>query len=254
MCLRNAEVCKSLGENEKSRVWSLLSQLVDMRLNENRSSFDGWGGFGGAAFGMSMVKNLLRYYESLGDVQMLSTIVCVLRDSRRQSDKPGLKLIPSGQDEKYDMYMHRYSDLLYGWGLLTIRAELLKNLVRPYLSTELTQRIPGAPEGEHFDVSGIGLLFSCPRCGGDTEPGTNCCRSCQDYAFRCALCDNAKGMLEGRCVLKIHCHVNWTYRCILIFAAVATEGTCIISKSGFTRVANPVDFYVLPDAVASVRL
>jgi hypothetical protein len=122
---------------------------------------------------------------------MLSTIVCVLRDSRRQSDKPGLKLIPSGQDEKYDMYIHRYSDLLYGWGLLTIRAELLKNLVRPFPSTELTQRIPGAQEGEHFEVSGIGLLFSCPRCGGNTEPGTNCCRSCQDYAFRCALCDNA---------------------------------------------------------------
>jgi hypothetical protein len=183
ICLHNADVCKSLDEQEKREVWGLLAQLVDMRLNENRASFDGWGGFGGAAFGLSLIENLLRYYESLGDVQMLSTIVCVLRDNRRhqQLDQPRLLLVPSDREEKYDMYIRRYADLLYGWGLLTIRAEVMKHLVRPPINTE----------DDKEGVPGIGLVFSCPRCGDSTELGTNCCRSCQDYAFRCAICDNA---------------------------------------------------------------
>ena len=178
ICLHNSQVCSDVGEDEKCRVWQLIAQLVETFLNEKVSSFDGRGGFGGAVFGMALVENFLRYYESLGDVQMLSTIVCVLRDKRHQQPEGlSFKLVPPGQDEKYDMYIRRYSDLLYGWGQLTTRAEVLKHLVNPTPNADMTPWLPGQPEEEEGMAGGIGLLFSCPRCAGETEPGTNVCRS-----------------------------------------------------------------------------
>ena len=190
LCLHNAEVCKSLGEQEKFEVWSLLAQMVDMRLGCNITTFDGWGGFLGSAFSQPLVENLLRYYISLGDVQMLSTIVCVFRKNRQLRDQPQLRLLPNDQHGQYDIFIRRYADLLYGWGLLTIRAEVNKHLHRAIPRSESTQCVL-SQETEERPVPGIRLVFSCPRCGGETERGTNCCHSCQDYAFRCVICDNA---------------------------------------------------------------
>jgi hypothetical protein len=180
-CLHNANVCKSLDEQEKYEVWNLLAQVVDMRLTKNNASFDGWGKFGGSAFSQPLVENLLRYYKSLGDVQMLSTIVCVFRKNhKRMLDEPRLKFLPVTQDEQYDSFIRKYSDLLYGWDLLNTRAEVSKHLLRSSPSD--------VSEGRATE---IGLVFSCPRCNGETEPGTNTCRSCQDYAFRCVICSNS---------------------------------------------------------------
>lgn len=191
ICLHNAEVCMSVGETEKHEVWCLIAQLVDMRLNENSPTrFDGWGRFGGMSFSVSLIENLLRYYESLGDAQMLATIVCVLR-SKRDSGLDACKLIPNSGDEKYDIYIRRYAELLYGWGLLTIRAEVLKHLSHPPIDSKRVRRLSGAFDEDVTTEPLIGFVFSCPRCEGETDFGTNYCRSCRDYAFRCSICDNA---------------------------------------------------------------
>jgi Zinc-ribbon, C4HC2 type len=193
VCLHNAVVCIEIGDTEKSQVWALLAQVVDSRMAECGSAFDGWGGPGGGALGENLVGNLLQYFESLGDVQMLATMVCVLSGGQRKLqivDKSRWYLLPRGQEEKYDTYIRRYADLLYGWGLLTIRAELNKHMIRvlPYF-----QRVePGSVENIDDGRSpGIAVVFTCSQCENETDFGTNYCRSCQDYAFRCVVCENA---------------------------------------------------------------
>jgi hypothetical protein len=187
-------VCKVFGEIEKAEVWELLAQIVDSRLTEMGDAFDGWGGRGSGALGAGLVDTFLRYYETLGDVQMLSTMVCVLRGNRDKARAIAggsrWSILPKGHDEKYDTYIRRYADLLYGWGALTIRAELNKHLVRVLPLTEAGQSAQGG-ELDDGRSPGIALVFTCPRCGNEAEFGTNICRWCQDYAFRCGLCDNA---------------------------------------------------------------
>lgn len=192
-CLHNADACRTLGESEKGEVWEILSHIVSTRLSEIGVAFDGWGGAGRDALGAGLVDTFLQYFESLGDVQMLSTMVCVLRGSRGKSrlkSHPRWSLLSKGHDEKYDTYMRLYADLLYGWGALSRRAELNKHLVRVLPQSEAGQAAPvdGPDEGRS---PGIALVFTCPKCGNEAEFGTNVCRSCQDYAFRCGLCDQA---------------------------------------------------------------
>ena len=118
---------------------------------------------------------------------MLATIVCVLSGgrSRNQGDDQ-LRLLPtSGYNEKYDTYIRRYSDLLFGWSLLVKRAELNKHLL------QRVQEIEGNMVSDASDnmqrAPGIELVFTCPRCGQDAA---NICRNCQDFAFTCSVCEN----------------------------------------------------------------
>jgi len=192
-CLHNANVCHELGEHQKKETWNVIAKIVRSKIQRLGQGFDGWGGLGGGALGVGLVSHILHYYEALGDVQMLSTLVCVLRD-RRQTLQYGRRrgwfLLPPDQDTRYDGYIRRYADILYGWGLLTIRAELNKHLVRPVPQIEScgAEAVDGPDEKQS---SAIAFVIECPRCANDTEFGTNYCRSCQDYAFRCALCDQA---------------------------------------------------------------
>jgi predicted RNA-binding Zn-ribbon protein involved in translation (DUF1610 family) len=190
-CLHNSNACRILGESEKGEVWEILSHIVDTRLSELGDAFDGWGGGGRDALGAGLVDTFLRYFESLGDVQMLSTMICVLRGSRgktRLKGHPRWSLLSKGHDEKYDRYIRLYADLLYGWGALSSRAELNKHLVRVLPQSEAGQAAPGDVSVEGRSP-GIALVFTCPQCGNETEFGTNVCRSCQVFAFRCGLCD-----------------------------------------------------------------
>lgn len=187
LCGHNADVCEKYGETGKQGVWNLLGQMVERRLNERPDAFNGWGGKGGGALGVELVGNFIKYYENLGDVQMLATMVCVLSGGRpRNTDNGHLFLLPTGHDEKYDAYIRRYSDLLFGWGLLAKRAELNKHLVQHIRESEGnvlndTTNSTRSP--------GIALVFTCPKCGKDAESGTNICRSCQEFAFCCAVCE-----------------------------------------------------------------
>lgn len=194
ICKHNARVCAKIGDSGKEGVWQLLAQMVDRRLNERPDAFNGWGGKGGGALGVDLVANIMRYYETLGDVQMLATVVCVLsggrRNQRQQDGSRGhLYLLPTGQDQKYDAYIRKYSDLLYGWGLLVKRAELKKHLVQHVQHSEGMFHDAAAVANKGRSP-GIAIVFSCPRCGEEAEFGTNICRSCQDFAFRCSICEN----------------------------------------------------------------
>lgn len=192
-CLHNAEICEQLGEHQKKETWNIIAKIVRSRIQHLGQDF-GWGGLGGGALGVGLVNNILRYYEALGDVQMLSTLVCVLRD-RQQTLQYGRRrgwfLLPPDQDMRYDAYIRRYADILYFWGLLTIRAELNKHLVRSVPPTESAGLVAVDGADENLSSPGIAFVIKCPRCANDSEFGTNYCRSCQDYAFRCALCDQA---------------------------------------------------------------
>merc|ERR1712071_339437 len=108
--------------------------------------YDGWGSMVDGALGRELVANMLRYYENLGDAQMLATIVCVLsggedrrrfksktehateniKDSSQRNWRPG-SLLPDDV-KKYDRYMYQYGTMLYRWGLLELRAELIKHM------------------------------------------------------------------------------------------------------------------------------
>ena len=203
ICLHNASICETCGESEKEGVWNLLAQTVESQMMDEGKAFNGWGGNGGGALGVDFVSNLLKYYESLGDVQMLSTIFCVLSGGHRSTRRSGHPfLLPQGQEEKYDAYIHRYAELLYGWGLLTVRAELNKHLLRAPAEREVEVSLE--EQGEPGRGAGIAVVFDCPKCGRNAEFNSNVCRACQDFAFRCSICDNAVRGLFTVCDICSH--------------------------------------------------
>lgn len=180
ICSHNADVCASLGETVKMETWNWVSQLCRMKWSGR--GFDGWSSEG--ALGVGLVRGWFRYYESLGDVQMLSSLVCVLRN-KRIAVKGGMvshrehewQLLPPDPNFQYDLYIRQYAELLYGWGLLTQRAELLQHL----------SSSAGAPDRAFCDE--LYFDMECLRCTGSTHLGH--CRSCNDFSFRCSICDNA---------------------------------------------------------------
>jgi hypothetical protein len=187
ICIHNSGVCRDLGQEDKANVWSLLAETVGNQVKNESDSFSGWGGSSGGALGRELVLNLLNFYEAEGDVQMLSTMICVLSGGQRKAgigERDPAYLLPLDQDTKYDLVMRRYSDILYGWGLLTVRAELIKHIVHQMPTTDFVDE-------EGHRAPGIGLAIRCSKCGGQAKSGTNVCSICRDFAFRCSICDNA---------------------------------------------------------------
>jgi hypothetical protein len=227
-CYHNAEVCRSLGENEKTDVWEVLADVVQSQLeNTTCNDYDGWSTtMRNGALGRGLVESFLKYYQSSGDVQMLATIVCILRSHIYQNigtstNGVGNKvesLLPD-DDAKYDSYIRRYSDLLYGWGLLNIRAELCKHLFQTTMSLpdnfwEKSSCLVLDEKGDKIlnnknNTPGIAFVFRCARCDADTDIGSNYCRSCQDYAFRCSICDLSVRGLFTVCTLYVILAVFW---------------------------------------------
>lgn len=205
-CLHNAKVCESLDQKDKESVWSLLAETVENQMVDNGKYFNGFGGRGGGALGVQLVTNLLAYYESLGDVQMLASIVCVLSGRSRGSETGftgAAKLLPPESEEKFDLYIRRYAELLYAWNLLSLRAELNKYLRRPSEHVELDVAVEGTADGSTSERSpGIAVVINCPSCGTEVDSKNNFCQKCQDFAFRCSLCDNA---VRGLFVICDYC-------------------------------------------------
>jgi len=173
-CLHNAQVLKDFGQPSKADTWTLLAQTVD----SITAGAD-------VAITSGLVKEILRYYESCRDVQMLATITCVLtfgRDRRRGkgSNSDNLQLLPDLGDGRYDNYLLLYSNLLYRWGHLVVRAEVLKRLAHPQ-----TLKLPDTPR---VTPSGVSFLPVCARCTASiTNEGGNICSNCNDFAFRCSI-------------------------------------------------------------------
>jgi len=225
-CLHNASICAQIGNTEKEGVWKLLAHTVERQIEEidGRYAFSGWGGSGGGALGVDLVGNLLKYYEALGDCQMLATMACVLSGGRRSGLRREVRiageeyrpyLLPLDQDEKYDSYIRKYADLLYEWGLLTLRVELNKHLVRVPIERDYAVSMSSARIEKQTTASvstgvgveerqpGVAIVYHCFQCGRDTDSNSNYCRSCQAFAFRCSICDIA---VKGLFTVCNKCH------------------------------------------------
>ena len=228
ICLHNASVCASFGETEKEAVWNLLAQTVE---RQRDTTLSGWGGCGGGALGVDLVSCLLRFYESLGDVQMLATIACVLRGcSRRLHNKGSCILLPQGNDERYDAYIRRYAELLYGWGLLSVRAELNKHLL--FVPRRREGDMSMEEETESGRTPGVAVAFLCPTCGRETN--SNFCPTCRTF-FRCAICDQAVRGLFTVCDICNHGgHMEHMQRWYSLNVQCPTGCgcTCAIHRSG----------------------
>lgn len=168
--------------------WKLVSKIVQSKRTRTGRGLDGWGD----ALGSNLVGSLLAFYESLGDVQMLSSLICVLRDNDQSSthgnSRSDWRLLPKDQNTKYDLYIRRYSELLYGWGLLTTRTELVKHL---------SQNVSLEDFIDNEGIGGIAFEIECSQCAGNTHDGY--CRNCNDFSFRCTICDNAVRGLFAVC-------------------------------------------------------
>lgn len=180
-CEYNARASTEIGEHEKAETWKLLAQVVAGRLQV--AGGGRWKPKASMAVGGNLVRLVLQYYETMGDVQMLATIVCVLRQEKTDS-KEDILLLSDETDVKCDGYLRRYSDLLYSWRLLSLRAQINKRLRYTYESREaFGVSFRGTQEG------GITVFSECPHCHQPTT--TNYCNNCSDYAFRCSICDTA---------------------------------------------------------------
>jgi len=207
-CQKNADACKAPNETEKEGVWRLLADTVDGRIKHLSKSMEGGSD---RAFGTELISNLFSYYERLGDVQMLATMFCVLSGGVRSTIQPShTRLLPPGHDEKYDAYIKKYGEVLYAWDLLSIRAEVRKHLRRfperqkPELTGDSASYAMRLPYGNETALSaeetadagkapGVSIVIQCPGCDEEMDLTTqgNYCQKCQDFPFRCSLCDNA---------------------------------------------------------------
>jgi len=188
ICIHNANVAFTLGQSDKGDVWNLLSGMVDNMSNDNIfDDFDGWKRFSLGALGRDLLYNILKYYEFQGDVQMLATIVCVFNSGKcpgHQTNSYNM-ILADEHAPKYDAYVNLYGSLLYGWGQFTVRAELNKHLTNYSLKNQGVGATLGGKES--FSLT---FALTCPRCYRPANPETNICNSCQDFAFRCAICTN----------------------------------------------------------------
>jgi hypothetical protein len=179
VCENNAEVSKDIGQTKKADTWKLLAQVVAGRMHVRGSA--NWKPKASLAVGSKLVHLILKYYETMGDIQMLATIVCVLRQDSESSDGES-SLLPEDTGGRYDGYLRRYADLLYAWGMISLRAEVNKRL-----KFNCEARDVFGVSSKVGDGAGISIFSKCPQCGSSTS--SNYCNQCSDFAFRCILCD-----------------------------------------------------------------
>mmetsp|Transcript_35267 Transcript_35267/g.73415 ORF Transcript_35267/g.73415 Transcript_35267/m.73415 type:complete len:382 (-) Transcript_35267:533-1678(-) len=181
LCSHNAEVCREMGELQKADVWSVLTQIVDGRIAAAESKSKMWIVKAADALASNFISSTLRFFESSGDVQMLATMVCVLRTQTQElpkSDRSTCTFLPLDHSGKYDSYIRIYASLLYAWGLLSPRVELNKHL-RPQWQESATMT--------EFKI----VPSQCIVCGDKNANGSMTCASCNDFMFRCVICENA---------------------------------------------------------------
>jgi len=199
LCLHNAEVSRNCNEPEKENVWRLLAETTLTQFKNNGNNFNGWGGNGGGALGIHMVKDFFSYYESLGDVQMLASMFCVLNGQFSETQKTSyLSLLPRCREAVHKTYIIRYAELLYSWGLFNTRAELNKHLPRNYEQNDIRFQSTEEIKEDPFDV---GVTISCPIYENEVDANMNYGHNSRNFAFRCAICDTA---VRG---LFIYCEV-----------------------------------------------
>jgi len=102
-----------------------------------------------------------------------------------QNDDNFYSLLEPNSDDIYNQYRVAYSELLYRWGLLDKRAEILKFV---HIPTPLHK----------------GIVFGvvCDRCGRQLQDYF--CKFCRIYAFKCAICHISVKGLSNFCMICSH--------------------------------------------------
>jgi hypothetical protein len=175
-------VADSVKQFDKGDSWRWIATVVDEMIQRS-SSLDvvAWDGIGAGKLGSGVIDNILCYYEAKGDVQMLASIVCLLKSSFMVGGKTSRWTFLQDDCSRYNSYIKKYAELLYSWGQLTKCAEIKK--------FRFAEKESESPTNSMSDT--INLSFKCPRCLSSSESGTNYCNSCHDYAMRCSICDLA---------------------------------------------------------------
>jgi len=205
LCGKNAQVYLDYGQKGKADTWTLLAQTIESFSTFQMDKTNGWGG-DKDALTTGIVEQVLLFYERQGDFQMLASILCVLtfgQDRRTlfKQSKERYQLLPNFDERRYDNYLHRYSALLYGWGLLTVRAEITKRLAysTPGAGGEIVMKLErnvfGDLENDKCTIipnSGVapGITFAalCMKCMEPVDDVNNTCPKCNEYALKCSMC------------------------------------------------------------------
>ncbi len=132
ICIHNGKVASRIGQHTKADVWNLLAEILDNMTSGIGDEYDGWKGFGFGSLGRSLIQEIFAYYERQGDVQMLATIVSVIRRGRgsqgRETNIMRREELLLPGENKYDVYLHLYAKMLYSWGRVQTSTELKKHL------------------------------------------------------------------------------------------------------------------------------
>ena len=204
ICFHNAKVAANIYQHGKSQVWRLIAEIIEGIAGNSYDDFDGWHSINGSALGRELILNILQFYEMNGDVQMLATIVSVLR-SRKKDPISLYDLLLADDSRRYDLYIHFYSQLLYSWGKLITRVELNKHLSQNSVDNDsaIANKIVLSRNKEMFSPC-------CQLCNRLADPETNICQHCNHYAFRCSICTNAVRGLFTVCITCGHGgHGKW---------------------------------------------
>ena len=240
ICNQNAEASKSLEQTGKADTWTLLALIAKNICLGERDDFDGWGEIGTGALACDIIQNIITYYEGRGDVQMLATIICVFggcrdrnyRNHQKDTDySASLSHEPSSileclfpdKNKRFDLHIHRYGVLLFGWGKLCLFAELNKHLAdtssadpgRHFANLRgsplVQEKVGNGSYNDRLSMSpnfgreaGIGFAPWCTRCRYPANQVTNVCSYCQNYAFCCSICTNAVRGLFTVCITCGH--------------------------------------------------
>jgi hypothetical protein len=216
LCKANAHAMEQWGSSrgkELAKLWSMLfisasacldalcveaTRLVTATVAGRTSialSLEALRPWRDGPLGRPLVEKLLTVYEKEGDVQTLATIVCVL-----DVEHPG-SLLQESKRAEYDRYLRAYAELLYRWGALETRAEVLKRLSvssSASTSTEESKCLSMRPQD-------MVVALRCEGCGsldGGVDAGTGVCQKCKMFAFRCVICQLA---VRGQSMFCLNC-------------------------------------------------
>lgn len=169
----------------------------------------------------------LAFYEKIGDIQTYAMLTCVFdqvgSENWSKHSKPVIEpdvpppalirklptrrrpakladwgwnatvksfaqLLDASEMQKWYHYRYRYAEMLYGWGLLTKRAEMLK-----YIPSMRTQSLSNGT---------LEFLPQCEQCGARCL-GAGCAK-CHRPALICAICHRPPQGLALFCLICGH--------------------------------------------------
>jgi len=192
ICRHNAEAACSCGEQELMQVWLLLAEAADS--SDSSSRDNGHTDSQSAVFGKHLVARILEHYERMGDLQMVATILCVFSGSmgfdllpasmfsHQNMSRRSLLDVPVDGLSKMVRYLKSYAEVLYQWGALEARTEVLKHTAA----------------SQDLQESYVTIEQLCNNCGAFVT--SHVCQACQAFAFTCSVCQLSVRGLSNFCL------------------------------------------------------